>query len=535
MPQRMTTPRGAAGLLAAAAAGAAQAGALAWPGSGAPVWWLQILSLAVLAALLHQTPRPRSAAAAAWVFATAWLAATFWWLFISLHTYGGLAAPLAAAAVLGLAVFLGAYYALAGALYRALAPEGWLGGAVLFAGVWLLAELARNTLWTGFPWGAGGYAHVDGPLAALAPIVGVYGVGAVAAFLAMGMARLRRADARSMRTWWVVALLVLGLSGARLALERGHQEADAGEKRAPLTLALLQGNIPQDEKFEPGTGVATALHWYAEQLAQANAALVVAPETALPLLPSQLPPGYLAAIAKRYSSGAQAALLGIPLGDLQAGYSNSVLGFSPGAQTPYRYDKHHLVPFGEFVPPLFRWFTELLNIPLGDFARGPLGQQSFAWQGERIAPNICYEDLFGDEIAAHFERPETAPTVLLNFSNIGWFGTGVAIDQHLQISRMRALEFQRPMVRATNTGATAVIDHRGVVTHSLPRATRAVLHAQVRGRSGDVTPFAWWAARWRLLPLWAAGALCALGALFARRARATADKASLQSGLDLGT
>ena len=193
---------------------------------------------------------------------------------------------------------------------------------------------------------------------------------------------------------------------------------------------------------------------------------------------------------------------------------------APGAGARYRYDKHHLVPFGEFVPPLFRWFTELLDIPLGDFGRGPLGQPSFAWQGERIAPNICYEDLFGDEIAAHFLRPDTAPTVLLNLSNIGWFGTGVAIDQHLQISRMRALEFQRPMVRATNTGATAVIDHRGVVTHSLPRATRAVLHAQVRGRDGAATPFAWWAARWRLLPLWSLGALCVLGALLARRARA---------------
>lgn len=521
MPGRMTPARGAPiGPLAAAAAGAAQACALAWPGSGAPVWWLQILSLAVLAALLHKASRPRSAALTAWVFATAWLTGTFWWLFTSLHTYGGLAAPLAVSAVLGLAVFLGAYYALAGALYRALAPEGRLGGAAFFAGVWLLAELARNTLWTGFPWGAGGYAHVDGPLAPLAPVVGVYGIGAVAAFIAMGLGRLRWADARRMRTWLGWALLVLGLAGARLALERAQQRADAAAKRPPLTLALLQGNIPQDEKFQPGTGVPTALRWYAERLAQADAALVVAPETALPLLPQQLPPGYLEAIERRYGGGAQAALVGVPLGDLQSGYTNSVLGFAPGADAPYRYDKHHLVPFGEFVPPLFRWFTEMLDIPLGDFARGPLGQQSFVWQGERIAPNICYEDLFGDEIAAHFLRPETAPTVLLNLSNIGWFGTGLAIDQHLQISRMRALEFQRPMVRATNTGATAVIDHRGVVTHSLPRATRAVLHAEVRGHSGAATPFAWWAARWRLLPLWAVGALCVLGAMLARRARA---------------
>ncbi|MGB4926866.1 MAG: apolipoprotein N-acyltransferase, partial [Giesbergeria sp.] len=247
------------------------------------------------------------------------------------------------------------------------------------------------------------------------------------------------------------------------------------------------------------------------------AALVVAPETALPLLPAQLPPGYLEAIARRYAKGGQAAMVGIPLGDMKAGYTNSVLGFAPAQNAPYRYDKHHLVPFGEFIPPLFRWFTEMMDIPLGDFARGPLSQPAFLWRGERIAPNICYEDLFGDEIAAQFRVPEQAPTVLLNLSNIGWFGTGLAIDQHLTISRMRTLEFERPMVRATNTGATAVIDYRGQVTHLLPRATRGVLLAQVQGRSGAVTPFAWWAARWRLEPLWLLGAICLLAGLLARR------------------
>lgn len=529
----MAAREGAVPALLASAAGLAQAASLAWPGSGQPLWALQILSLAALAALLQAAPGPRRAGALAWCFGTAWLCGTFWWLFISLHTYGGLAAPLAVLAVVGLAAFLASYYALAGALYRALAPASRLGAALFFAGAWLLAELARNTLWTGFPWGAGGYAHVDGPLAALAPLAGVYGIGFAAAFLAMLLARLRIPDARSVRAWLLLALLALGLGSAQWWRERTQEAADRAA-HAPLTLALLQGNIAQDEKFQPGSGVPTALHWYAEQLAEADAALVVAPETALPLLPPQLPPGYLEAIRTRFGQGQQAALIGIPLGDLQTGYTNSVLGFAPGASAPYRYDKHHLVPFGEFIPPLFRWFTDLLDIPLGDFGRGPLGQASFVWHGERIAPNICYEDLFGDEIAAQFRVPQTAPTVLLNLSNIGWFGTGLAIDQHVQISRMRTLEFQRPMVRATNTGATAVIDHRGVVTHSLPRATRAVLSAQVQGQSGAVTPFAWWAARWRLKPLWAIGALCVLGALLAHRRHARERrKASLQSGLDL--
>ena len=182
------------------------------------------------------------------------------------------------------------------------------------------------------------------------------------------------------------------------------------------------------------------------------------------------------------------------------GYTNSVVGLAPGLQQVWRYDKHHLVPFGEFIPPMFMWFTRMMNIPLGDFNRGAVGQAPFDWKGQRLAANICYEDLFGEELGVRFEDPARAPTVLVNVSNIGWFGDTVATDQHLQISRMRALEFERPMVRATNTGATAIIDHTGRVAQSLPRTTRGVLVGTVEGRTGT-TPFAWWVARFGLLSL----------------------------------
>jgi apolipoprotein N-acyltransferase len=241
----------------------------------------------------------------------------------------------------------------------------------------------------------------------------------------------------------------------------------------------------------------------------------VAPETAIPLLPEQLPEGYLEALRDTFARGERAALVGIPLGSFEQGYTNSVMGFRPG-DASYRYHKHHLVPFGEFVPPLFKWFTRMMNIPLGDFNRGALGQPSFAWAGQRLAPNICYEDLFGEELGAHFRDPAQAPTIFVNVSNIGWFGNTIAIDQHLQISRMRSLEFQRPMIRATNTGATAVIDHTGRVTAALPRFTQGMLDAQVEGRTG-LTPFAWWAARLDLWPLWALGV--AIVVLSAQRAR----------------
>ena len=506
----------------AAAAGGLQAASLAWPGNGQPLWWLQMASLAVLAWLLSVSQGWRRGALLGGMFATAWLTGTFWWLYVSMHTYGGLAAPLAAAAVLALAMFLGGYYALISGLFVHFAPKGRAQGAIVFGAFWLLAELARGVWWTGFPWGAGGYAHVQGPLAALARWVGVYGVGAVAAALAMLLVQVRMSDLRSLRAWALV--LLLGAIGVAAALDR-HCAVETCHtpiqgRKTPVPLVLLQGNIPQDEKFEPGSGVPMALQWYRDLLLQPYRALVVAPETALPLLPQQLPEGYLQGLQDHFAQPERAALIGLPLGSMEEGYTNSVMGLRAGQSEAYRYDKHHLVPFGEFIPPLFRWFTDLMRIPLGDFNRGALVQPTFDWRGERFAPHICYEDLFGEELAALFVQPgRPAPTVLVNLSNIGWFGNTLAIDQHLAIARMRALEFERPMVRATNTGATAIIDHRGVVTHQLARHERGVLAGQVEGRDAAPTPYAQWAGRWGLWPLWAMGGLALLVAALRRRAQ----------------
>ncbi|MBN9409758.1 MAG: apolipoprotein N-acyltransferase [Burkholderiales bacterium] len=500
-------------LLAAALAGLAQAASIAWPVGGQPLWWLQLASLAVLARLLVGQASAWRGFALGQAFGTAWLCGTFWWLFISMHTYGGLAAPLAAVAVLGLAAFLTLYYAAACAAFVRYLPHGRLSRASLFASLWLLAELLRGHWFTGFPWGAGGYAHVDGPLAGLAPWLGVYGIGMVAASAAFALADAarRRPSGRDL-TAAAAAIAVLA------ALP--WLPAPRGEDSGRLQVALLQGNIPQNEKFQPGSGVPLALQWYAEALRWASAPLVVAPETALPLLPRSLPEGYWQSLVDVFATGERAALIGVPLGDRSEGYFNSVVGLKPGAAgpTPYRYDKQHLVPFGEFVPPMFRWFTSLMDIPLGDFGRGAPVQPAFEWQGQRLVPNICYEDLFGEEIGAYFLDAAKAPTVLVNASNIGWFGDTVAIDQHLAISRMRAIEFARPMLRATNTGATAIIDHTGNVTHLFPRHTRGVLVGEVEGRTG-VTPYGWWVSRVGLVPLWALGLLPILLAVAVRHRR----------------
>ena len=486
--------------LIALAAGALHALALADPWTGQAHGWLQGLSLALLVAVLARAAdmdpaRWRRGLALGWLFALAWLAGTFWWLFISMHTYGGLNPVLAALAVAVLAGLLALYYGVAGALFvrwaRRARPAT---AALLFAALWTLAELARGRWFTGFPWGAGGYAHVDGVLAALLLV--------------------RAAPPRRLAPSLACAAAVLAWGAAQPLLRAG-----GGPAGPRMAVALLQGNIPQDEKFIPGTGVVDSLRWYGQQLQDNTAPLGVAPETALPLLPRQLPEGYWDALRARYAGPGQAALLGVPLGDLEAGYTNSAVGLAPGQQAFYRYDKHHLVPFGEFIPPLFRWFVRLMNIPLGDFTAGAVNQPSFVWQGQRLAPNICYEDLFGEELAARFADPATAPTAFVNLSNIGWFGDTVAIDQHLAISRVRALEFERPVLRATNTGATAIIDAEGRVTHQLPRLARGVLHGSFEGRT-TITPYAAWVSRWGLWPLWAVGAWIAGLAAWAAGRRA---------------
>lgn len=494
MRKRLIGPQRPAEFLLAAALGALQTLAFVHTGWG---WLLQLGAVAWLAwRVLDDATPPRRAAGLGLAFATAWGAAGTWWLFISMHRYGGLPAPLAAAAVLLLSLALGAYLALAMAAVARARRGRPVHDALLFTLAWLAAELARGLVFTGFPWVASGYAHVDSPLAGWAPWIGVYGLGALLAFTAALAAGLAREPRRAGMALAAAAVLAWALP---LWLAR----TEFTQPTSSLQVRLLQTNVAQDEKFAIEHLPAT-LAWVAGALKASDGDLVIAPETAVPLLPSQLDaldPAYWPGLREHFAQpGRPAALVGVPLGDERAGYSNAVVGLSAGGASVYRYDKSHLVPFGEFIPTGFRWFTNLMNIPLGDFMRGRPDAPSFGVRGERIGPNICYEDLFGEELALRFAVPATAPTVLANVSNIGWFGDTIAVEQHLHISRMRTLELQRPMLRATNTGATAVIDHRGRVTASLPPFTQGVLAAEVQGRQGR-TPYAAWVGAIGLWPL----------------------------------
>jgi apolipoprotein N-acyltransferase len=202
------------------------------------------------------------------------------------------------------------------------------------------------------------------------------------------------------------------------------------------------------------------------------------PETAIPRFLDAVDPAYLKDIARIAVERDADILIGVPIRDPDGRYFNSVI--SVGASPTQRYDKSHLVPFGEFVPPGLRWMVKTLSIPLSDFSSGPGNARPLALAGQLVAPNICWEDAFGEEII----RALPQATLLVNFSNVAWFGDSLAPSQHLQIARMRALEAGRTMLRATNTGVTAIIDPHGKVVASLPQFTEGVLSGEARGHTG---------------------------------------------------
>lgn len=461
------------------AAAAVLAAGLLHTASFAPTgfWWAQVAALALLFSLAASAT-PRRAALWGALFGWSWLASGLWWLHISMHQFGGIPWVLAALAVALLAAFLSGYYALAlGLTARFITPGRWRLLALVPA--WLLAELARATWFSGFPWIASGYAHTVGPLAGWAPWVGVYGISALAALAAAGVVLLRQGA-------WLPAAPALLLPLAGLLLPQ-----DFTTSTGQVSLSLVQPSIPQDQKFDPARFAAN-LDILAQLIESARGQVVITPESVLPVPLAELDRDTL----QRLSRPDRPALLGSFLGNASEGYVNSVVALG----TDYDYGKRHLLPFGEVIPPGFGWLVRAMGIPMDDQARGQ-HQRPWAVAGQRLRPLICYEDLFGEDIVQSAVGPAAA-TVFVNVSNLAWFGTVMIQDQHLQFSQMRALEFQRPVVRSTNTGATAAVDHRGRITARMAALDRGVLEAQVDGRSGS-TPYARWLAALGLWPLWA--------------------------------
>lgn len=507
--------------------------ALSFAPNPLPSWglpWVQLFSLAILFVMLFRSKSTRESVGYALTFGVSNFVLGLYWLFISMHTYGGMAAPLAALGVVLLACYLSLYIGFAVWLAR------WLTGhktadlvqtwpmqllvSGIWASAWTLSEWLRGILFTGFPWLNLGYAHVDGVLAPWAPVIGVYGICWLASFASASVAMLachkdRNSDARA--AIGVATAIVIGLAG--IGLGHAYWTKPSG---APMIVRLVQGNVPQSEKFDPqlidqGINQYLTLANLQAKSDEGKPQLIVLPETVLPILSNYIS----AELWQRWLNVATqqdaTILMGVPIQDSANTSANSAIAFNSQTtieqlrsnSTGMRYDKHHLVPFGEFVPTGFKWFVDAMHIPLGEFKRGSLHQKPFPINGQKIAPNICYEDLFGEEIIN--QAPEA--NILINMSNLAWFGDTWALRQHLQISRMRAIETGRPMLRSTNSGMTAAIDPKGMVRAVLATASPGVIDVEVQGTEG-LTPYVRWgnipAITWSFIIL-------LMGLLFLRR------------------
>jgi apolipoprotein N-acyltransferase len=459
-----------------AVAGALGAVAVAAFGDRA-LWPLPLTTFAALAWLWLGAPTPRAAAALGFAFGAGHFFVGVSWVYVSLHDFGGLPAPVAGLATIVFCLILAAYPAAVGWLQAKLAAPTPLRLMLVIPALWTVAEWVRSWLFTGFPWLALGYSQLDGPLAGFAPVVGVFGVSFLAAAVAGALLALFVVRRRWQR---IVAIAVIaGVAAGGWAARAVDWTAPYGE---PLDVALLQGNIPQELKFVPGRYQAT-LETYARLASSTKARLVVLPETAIPRFLDDVDPVYLESLAGPVAARGGDVLVGVPVLDKAGRYYNAVV--SLGASPRQVYAKSHLVPFGEFVPTGFGWLVAMMRIPLGEFARGATDQPPLAVAGQRVAVNICYEDAFGEEII----RPLPAATLLVNVSNVAWFGDSLAPAQHLRIARMRAVETGRYMLRATNTGVTAIVAPDGSVAGRLPSFAEGVLEGQVRGRTG-ATPYA---------------------------------------------
>lgn len=452
---------------------------------------LSVLALTLLFVQWQQHAHGRWVAARlGFAFGFGLFSAGIGWLYVALHDYGGMPLPLAAPAIGLFAALLALFPAAVGYAHARL--RSLLGGharvsaaselLLLMPALWVLLEWVRGHIFTGFPWLTLGYAQAAAsPLAGYAPVLGVYGVSLAVALSAglLALLWLQRWN-RTGKLAFAALLLLWGTGAALRAVEWTQAEGE------PLKVALLQGNIAQDTKFEEGQLVGT-LESYRRLLLQSDARLVVMPETALPLLRHELPENYAAQLREHQRQRGGDVLIGAFERD-HGLYYNSV--FSLGSAENQSYRKSHLVPFGEFIPlrPVLGWLiNEVLHIPMGDLARGDRRQQLLRVAGQRVAVDICYEDVFGEEIIHYL--PEA--TLLVNVTNDAWYGHSHAAMQHNQIAQMRALESGRMMLRATNTGVTSVIGRDGRIQAMLPQHEEGVLTAEVQGYGGS-TPYVRW-------------------------------------------
>jgi apolipoprotein N-acyltransferase len=403
-----------------------------------------------------------------------------YWIYISLHDFGGMPWWFAGFCTFCLCAFMALFVGLVGYVGKRLGFI-WLSIPVL----WGLSDWVRSWIFTGFPWLTMGYSQVPhSPLAGYMPIVGVYGVSVISVFISaiVGFWLAQKNQTVTFKRNVIASITLILVAG--LVLKAVEWTTPISK---PISVALIQGNIAQGTKWSPDTALNT-MNTYFDMVKQSKAQLIITPETALPVQRSQIGYGIATVIthARENNSDVIFGMVDVVESEgAQIQYYNSAVSF--GTSPTQVYSKNHLVPFGEFIPlkQVFSWiYRDWLNMPLSDLSRGGQEQAPMRLAGQKIGVNICYEDVFGEEIIR--QLPES--TLLVNISNDAWYGQSFAAHQHMQFSQARALETGRYMLRATNTGATAAIDNHGYVLAHAPHDVQTTLDVMAQGYSGS-TPY----------------------------------------------
>jgi apolipoprotein N-acyltransferase len=441
------------------------------------VWGMGVLGPLLLFLIWHQNKGP--AFQTGFLYGAGLLASGVSWLYVSVAQFGDLGWLFPLVLTLGFILFIALYYGLLGWIASRFGAVDGYKLVLIYPALWVLMEWFRGWFLTGFPWLQPGYSQIDTALAGFAPLIGVLGV-TWAVLLSAGMlAYLFVAQKR--RLLGLLGLAVVWLGGWLAGqLEWSRPSAD------PLTVALVQGNIPQAEKWAPEQ-LAPSLVRYAN-LTKDNLDrdLVVWPETAVSAFQYQIEEAFLTPLEKRVRERDSNLVFGVvQMDQARVNYYNALVAL--GNEKRDHYHKGHLVPFTEYLPLkwLFWPLVDLFTIPMSDFSAREDERPLMQVGPHVVGMSICYEDAFGHEVIQ--SMPEAA--YLINVSNDAWFGNSLAPHQHLQIARMRALETSRYLLRATNTGISAIIGPRGKLVGVSPLFSEDVLQGVIQPLSGQ-TPYA---------------------------------------------
>ncbi|MBK1674388.1 apolipoprotein N-acyltransferase [Ectothiorhodospira shaposhnikovii] len=427
--------------------------------------------------------QPRQAAWRGYAFGLGMFGAGVYWVYYSLHLFGAAIAPLAALITAGFVMLLALFPALLGYLAARLRGRtpAFVHLVLLVPALWVLFEWWRGWFLTGFPWLLLGTAQLDTALAGYMPVLGVFGTGMVAAMMAGALAwGVVSGHRRLAAGLGLVGLLWLG----GLGLKQVEWTRPVGE---PLQVSLLQGNMAQEDKLRPEELV-TAMGLYAYLTEEAfGSDLILWPETAVPNFYHYLEEDFLLPLEAEARTHGSELLAGIFTYEPETRRMfNSIAKVD--AERPQFYHKRKRVPFGEYLPlrGLLEWLDGYIELPMADLSKG-YGDFTLEAAGIVLGASICYEDAFGHLIIRALPRAQ----MLVNVTNDAWFGDSIAPHQHLEIARVRSLEAGREMLRATNTGISAVIDHRGGIRDRSPQFKTHVLTTRAQPREGR-TPYALW-------------------------------------------